>query len=162
MGDIHPLTDQIADQLSPTVNMLHVGRRPEASLQTILEENLDSESQGSMKIVAETTTVQPPFPPFHGGTIFNVSVDSPPQEGETEEDRATRVNRNINRAQHRANEAALALAKAARNDQLDSQGRPRQLQHNLNDEFVHVDGHDVYKTPSANLAVAANVLTRLP
>ena len=40
VGDIHPL----ADQLSPTINMLHVGRCPKASLQTILEENLDSES----------------------------------------------------------------------------------------------------------------------
>ena len=44
--------------------------------------------------------------------------------------------------------------------QLDSQGRP--LQRNLDDEFVHVDGHDVYKTPSANLAVAANELAWLP
>ena len=32
VGDIHPLTDQIVDQLSSTVNMLHVGRCPEASL----------------------------------------------------------------------------------------------------------------------------------
>ena len=44
VGDILPLTDQMADQLSPTVNMLHINRRPEASLQTILEENPDSES----------------------------------------------------------------------------------------------------------------------
>jgi len=44
--------------------------------------------------------------------------------------------------------------------QPDSQGRP--LQHNLDGEFVRVDGHDVYKTPSANLAVAANELARLP
>ena len=43
--------------------------------------------------------------------------------------------------------------------QLDSQGRP--LQCNLDDEFVHADGHDVYKTPSANLAMAANELTWL-
>ena len=43
--------------------------------------------------------------------------------------------------------------------QPDSQGRP--LQRNLDDEFVHVDGHDVYKTPSANLAVAANELAQL-
>ena len=43
--------------------------------------------------------------------------------------------------------------------QLDSQGRP--LQHNLDDEFLRVDGHDVYKTPSANLAMAANELVRL-
>ena len=42
--------------------------------------------------------------------------------------------------------------------QLDSQGRPRQLHRNLNDEFVRVDGHDVYKTPSANLAMVANEL----
>ena len=75
---IHPLADQIANQLSLTVNMLHVGRCPEASLQTILEENPDSESQGSTVTVVETTTVQPPLPPFRGGGIFNVSVDSPP------------------------------------------------------------------------------------
>ena len=25
VGDIHPLADQITDQLSPTVNMLHIG-----------------------------------------------------------------------------------------------------------------------------------------
>ena len=93
--------------------MLHIGRHPEASLQTILEENPDSESQGSMETVAETTVEQPPFPPFYGGAIFN---DSPLREGETKEDRATRVNRNVNHAQRRANEAALVLAEAARND----------------------------------------------
>ena len=45
---------------------------------------------------------------------------------------------------------------------LDSHGRPCQLHRNLDDEFVHVDDHDVYKTPSANLAMATNELTRLP
>ena len=79
--------------------MLQISQRRKESLHTILEENPDSESQGSMEIVAQTTTVQPPFPPFHGGRIFNISVDSPPQDGETEEDYATRVNRNANRAQ---------------------------------------------------------------
>ena len=54
------------------------------------------------------------------------------------------------------------LAEAARNEQLDSQGRPRPLQRNLDDEFVHVDGHDVYKTPSGNSAMAANELAWLP
>ena len=117
--------------------MLHVGQRPEASLHTILEENPDSESQGSMETVA--TAEQLPFPSFRGGAIFNVSVDSPLREGETEEDRAAHINRNVNCAQHRANEAALALAEAAHNDQLDSQGRPRQLQRNLDDEFVRVE-----------------------
>ena len=109
-----------------------------------------------METVAKTTDEQPPFPPFRGGAIFNVSVHSSLREGETEKDRAARVNRNINRAQRRANVAALAMAEA----QLDSQGRP--LQRNLDDEFVRVDGHNVYKTLSANLAVAANELARLP
>ena len=72
---------------------------PQSITQTILEENLDSESQGSMETVPKTTTEQPPFPPFRGGAIFNVSVDSPPREGETEEDHAARFNRNINYAQ---------------------------------------------------------------
>ena len=45
--------------------------------------------------------------------------------------------------------------------QLDSQGRPHQLQCNLNDEFVCVDCHDVYKTPSTNLVVAVNELAWL-
>ena len=54
------------------------------------------------------------------------------------------------------------LTEAARNEQLNSHGRPRPLQCNLNDEFVHVDGHDVYKTPSANLAMATNELAQLP
>ena len=110
-----------------------------------------------METVTETTAVQPPFPSFHGGRIFNINVDSPPQDGETE-DRAACVNRNTNRAQRRANEATLVLAEAAHNDQLDSQGRTHQLQRNLDDEFVRVDGHDIYKTPSTNLVVPANEL----
>ena len=97
VGDIHPLTDPITDQLPPAVNRLHISQCPGASLQTILEENPDSESQGSMETVAETTAEQPPFPPFRGGAIFNVSVDSPSREGETKEDRAARINRNVNR-----------------------------------------------------------------
>ena len=78
-----------------------------------------------METVAETTAKQPPFPPFRGGAIFNVNVDRPPWERETEEDHAAHVNRNINRVQRRANKAALVLAEAACNDQLDWQGRPR-------------------------------------
>ena len=98
IGDIYPLADPIADQLSPTINMLQIGRRPEAPLHTILDENPDSESQGSTETFAKTAAIQLPFPPFRGGGIFNVSVDSPPQDGETDEDHAARVNRNANHA----------------------------------------------------------------
>ena len=87
--------------------------------------------------------------------IFNVSIDSLPRNGETEEERAAHENWNVNRAQRRANKHALVMAE----QQLDSQGRP--LQRNLNDDFLRVDGHNVYKTPSANLAVATNELACL-
>ena len=115
-----------------------------------------------METATKIAIVQPPFPPFLGGGIVNVSVDSPPWDGETDDDRVAHVNRNANRAQRRSNKAAIVLTEAAHNgEQLDSQGRPRPLRHNLNNEFVHVDGHDVYKTPSANLDMAANELARL-
>ena len=110
VGDVHPPADQIANQPSPPVNMLHVGRRSGASLQTIPEENLDSESQGSTETVAETTTELLLPPPFHCGAIFNISVDSPPQNGEIEEERTSRENQNDNHAQRRANEVALVMA----------------------------------------------------
>ena len=68
-----------------------------------------------METVAETTTVQPILPPFRGGGIFNVGVDSPPWDGETNEE-FVRVDRNTDRAQRRANEATIVLAEAARNE----------------------------------------------
>ena len=120
MGDAHPFADQFADQPRSVINMLHVSRRSGASLQTILEENLDSESQGSTETLAKTFTEQLPLPPFRGSAIFNISVDRPPRNGETEEERAARENRNVNRAQCQANEISLAMAE----QQLDSQGRP--------------------------------------
>jgi len=115
-----------------------------------------------METLAKTFTEQLLLPPFRGGVIFNVSVDSPPRNGKTEEERVARENRNVNRAQRRENEAAIARAEAARNNRLDSQGRPLPLHRDLNEEFLCVDGHDVFRTPSANLAVAANELARLP
>ena len=54
------------------------------------------------------------------------------------------------------------MAEATQNNRLDSQGRLLLLHDDLDEEFLRVDGHDVFKTPSANLVVAANELTRLP
>jgi len=113
-------TDQITDQLPPTIHMLQASRGPRTSLQTILEENLDSKPQGSMEPLAETFTEQPSLLPFRGGAIFNVSIDSPPQNGETDEERAARENRNVNRAQRCDNERAVAMAEAAHDNQFDS------------------------------------------
>ena len=76
----------------------------------------------------------------------------PPWNNKTEEECAAHENWNVNRVQRRANEITLAMAE----QQLDSQGRS--VQRNLDDEFLRVDGHDIYKTPSANLAMATNEL----
>ena len=78
--------------------MLQIDQHPKESLHTILEENPDSESQGFTKIVAKIATVQPPFPHFRGGGIFNVSINNPARDRETDEDYAAHVNRNTNRA----------------------------------------------------------------
>ena len=52
------------------------------------------------------------------------------------------------------------MAEATRNNQFDSQGRP--LHRNLDEDFLRVDDHDICKTISANLALAANELACLP
>ena len=67
--------------------MLHLDWSPRAHLQTIAEETPGSESQGSMETLAETFSDQFLLPPFQGGAIFNISIDSPPQNSETEEER---------------------------------------------------------------------------
>ena len=93
------LVDQVAIELPPAVNMLHLGQSPRVPLQTIPEETLGSESQGSTETLAETFSEQFLLPPFRGGAIFNVSIDSPPWNGETKEERVARENQNVNRAE---------------------------------------------------------------
>jgi len=84
------------------------------------------------------------FPPRRGDLIFNVSNDEPVVDGETDEQRQQREQRKADRAQRRADEE-------------------RQLApHNLSDAFNVVGNQKVYKTPSANVAVAMANLDRLP
>ena len=52
-----------------------------------------------METLAETFIEQLILPPFRGGAIFNVSVDSPPRNGETEEECVARENQNVNHTQ---------------------------------------------------------------
>jgi len=84
------------------------------------------------------------FPPRRGDLIFNVSNDEPVVDGETEEQKQLREQRNADRARRRADvERQLAL-------------------HNLSDAFDMVGDQQVYKTPSANVAVAMSNQDRLP
>ena len=84
------------------------------------------------------------FPPRRGDLIFNVSNDEPVVDGETDEQKQLREQRNADRAQRCADEE-------------------RQLApHNLSDAFDMVGDRQVYKMPSANVAVAMANLDRLP
>jgi len=86
----------------------------------------------------------PVFPPQRGDIVFNVSADEPVVDGETDEQRQLCEQRNADRARRRADEE-------------------RQIPpHNLSDAFDMVGVQPVYKTPSANVAVAMANLDRLP
>jgi hypothetical protein len=86
----------------------------------------------------------PVFPPRRGDLVHNVSNDEPVVDGETDEQRQQRDQRNADRAQRRADE--------------DRQLAPP----NLNDAFDTVGNQQVYKTPSTNVAVTMANLDRLP
>ena len=86
----------------------------------------------------------PVFPPRRGDLIFNVSNDELVVDGETNEQKQLRKQRNADRAQQRADEE-------------------RQLgPQNLSDAFDMVGNQPVYKTPSANVAVAMANLDQFP
>jgi len=85
----------------------------------------------------------PVFPPRRD-LIFNVSNDEPVVDSETDEQKQLREQRNADRARRCADEE-------------------RQLApHNLNDAFDMVRDQPVYKTPSANVAVAMANQDRIP
>ena len=76
--------------------------------------------------------------------MFNVSADEPDVDGETDDQRQLREQRNAERARRRADE------------------QQQMPPNNLNDAFDMVGDQPVYKTPSANVAVAMANLDRLP
>lgn len=135
------------------------------SLYTILEESTSLESQGSITTAPVDSCDFPTGPPRFGGEIFTVSVDEPVPVLETEQERIAREARNANRQTHWNNEAALRQAEQdleqAERGNPDSQGRSRHVRRNLSQEFLRIDGEDIYQTPSANLAVAAHEFARM-
>ena len=87
----------------------------------------------------------PIFPPRRGDLVFNVSNDEPVIDGETDEQRQQREQRNTDRAQQRADEEQRQL-----------------VSNNIDDAFDMVANQQVFKTPSANVAIAMANLDRLP
>ena len=81
-----------------------------------------------------------------------VSNDEPPTVGEIEQERTAREARNINRFNHRQIEAEA--------DQ--EAWRIRVQPRDLNDAFDRVGDKQVFRTPSANVAIAMATMQRLP
>jgi hypothetical protein len=90
--------------------------------------------------------------------------EDPPTRGETNQQRQERQQRNANRAQRHIDEDARLAQQQADHDQqeVDVAIRRNRLQgRNLNDAFDMVGNKLVFKTPSANVAVAIESLKRL-
>ena len=81
-----------------------------------------------------------------------VSNDEPPAVGETEQERIAREARNIDRFNRRQVEAEAE--EEARHIRV----QPR----DLNNAFDRVGDKQVFRTPSANVAVAMAIMQRLP
>jgi hypothetical protein len=143
---------------SNAVNMVDIWEHNEGSVHTLPEEGGSSTgSTRSVRTEAEhldhdeynlDPLPHPPgfspiprFPPRRGDMVLNVSNDEPPVAGETDEQRQLREQRNTDHAEcrHRG-------------------PRPRDLA----DTFDRVGDQQVFRTPSANMAVAVANLDRLP
>lgn len=90
----------------------------------------------------------PSFPPNRGDLINIVSNDEPPAVGETEQEKLAREARNFDRLNHR--QAGAEAEEEARRIRL----QPR----DLNNAFDRVGEKQVFRTPSANVAVAMATL----
>jgi hypothetical protein len=138
------------DHLAPTVNVVEIRQIGEDSLSTILEEGTRStKSHGT----SYTRTLIDPygqeflaFPPGFGGAVFTVSNNEPPRDGETDQERdAQRVD--LENAKEDAADAAA--------------GGQRDIHHDLTNAFDMCVNQQVFKTPSANIAIAMNELNKL-
>jgi hypothetical protein len=91
------------------------------------------------------------FPPRRGDMVLNVSNDEPTVVGETDELRQLREQHNANCAEHRQHEAE--------EEETCRRGpRPRDLAN----AFDRVGDRQVFRTPSANVAIVVANLDRLP
>jgi hypothetical protein len=97
------------------------------------------------------------FPPSFRGAVFTVSNDEPPCDGETDQERVAREERNTNRRARR-----VGLENAEEDVADIGAGGQRDICHDLADTFDMCDNQQVFKTPSANIVVTMNELNKLP
>ena len=68
---------------------------PSESLRTVLVESSDSLQNASPQ------EEFPEYPPGFGCRVFNISADEPPRDGEPDQEKAARIERNVERARRR-------------------------------------------------------------
>jgi hypothetical protein len=88
--------------LAPVVNLVDIRQIGGDSLSTTQEESTGSTSSTRTHVVTNPYEEEfPAFPPGFRGAIFTISADEPSREGEIDQERAARVERNANRMARR-------------------------------------------------------------
>jgi hypothetical protein len=133
----------------------------EDSLSIILEESIGS--TGSHRTNCTYTLIDPyreeflAFPPSFEGVVFAVSNDEPPRDGETNQERVAREERN---ADCRAWRVDLENVEEDVADV--AMGGQHDICHDLANAFDMCDNQQVFKTPSAIIVIAINELNKFP
>jgi hypothetical protein len=90
------------DHLAPIINMVDIRQIGGDLLSTIPEESVGSTGSTQTHTITNPYEEEfPVFPPGFGGTIFAISTDEPSREGETDQERAAQVERNVDRMARR-------------------------------------------------------------
>jgi hypothetical protein len=145
------------DHPAPTVNVVEI----RDSLFTIPEESTGStESHGTSytrTLIDPYGKEFPAFPLGFGGVVFAVSNDEPPRDGETDQERVAREERNVNCRARRVD------LENAEEDVADvGTGGQRDIRCDLTNASDMCDNQQVFMTPRANIVVAMNELNKLP
>jgi hypothetical protein len=90
---------------APTINVVEIRQIGGDSLSTIPKESTGStKSHGTSytrTLIDPYGQEFPAFPPSFGGAVFTVSNDEPPRDGETDQERVAREERNVDRRARR-------------------------------------------------------------
>jgi hypothetical protein len=157
ISDLYLINLLEPDYPAPTVNNVDIRHTGQDLLSTIPKEGTGSTD--SHRTNYTRTLIDPygqeflAFPPSFGGTVFAVSNDEPPHDGETDQERTAREERNANRRAGRVN------LENAKEDA--AVGGQCNIYHDLTNAFDMCNNQQVFKTPSANIAIAMNKLNKL-
>jgi hypothetical protein len=156
--DLYLLDLPEPDHPAPTVNVVHIRQIGEDSLSTIPEESTGSHGTNYTRTLIDPYGEDfPAFPPGFGGAVFAVSNDETPRDGETDQERAAQEKRNADRRARRVD--LENIEEDATDAGADGQ---HDIRHNLANAFDMCDNQQVFKTPSANIAITMNELNKFP